>query len=284
MPVLQGARSATTSGNGDYIVPFLPPGEYLVEYALAGFQKRTEKVRAATGQAAIRVDVSMKLAALTEVVEVTARAGGSFDQAAAVSTTDTLSRLRGNFTGETAASGPVAATNLNYPEYAQASWNLPLGDLSSDQRHKLRAWVDWRLPAPAVLGRVNLGVLHQYNPGSPYGALGAVDTRSFRTVAGYSGVPSSFGYWFTARDAFHTDENHRTDIALNWSRKLGVRQTEIFFRGTVQNAANNQAIVTVGTGIADRTTTSRLRRFDPFTTTPVEGVDWEKAATFGRPK
>ncbi len=195
----------------------------------------------------------------------------------------TLSRLRGNFTGETAASGPVTATNLYYPEYFESSWNLPIGDLSSDQRHKLRAWVDWRLPTPGILGRLNLGVLHQYNSGSPYGAVGSVDTRTFQSVAGYSGVPSSFAYWFTSRDAFHTDANHRTDLALNWSRKLGLRDTEIFFRGTVQNAANNQAVVLVGTGIADRTTTTRLRRFNPFTTAPVEGVDWEKAATFGRP-
>ena len=96
-------------------------------------------------------------------------------------------------------------------------------------------------------------------------------------------MPTAFTYWFTPRDAFHTDANHRTDLALNWSRKIGLRGSEIFFRGTVQNVANNQAVVTVGTGVADRTTTTRLRRFDPFVTTPVEGVDWEKAATFGQP-
>ena len=195
----------------------------------------------------------------------------------------TLSRLRGNFVGETAGSGPVTSGNLYYPEYFDASWSLPVGDLSSDQRHKLRAWVDWQLPTPSIVGSVNLGVLHQYNSGSPYGASGGVDTRFFRSVAGYSGVPTAFTYWFTARDAFHTDANHRTDLALNWSRKIGLRGSEIFFRGTVQNVANNQAVVVVGTGVADRTTTTRLRRFDPFVTTPVEGVDWEKAATFGRP-
>src|SRR5258708_36225838 len=29
--VLQGARTATTSANGDYIIPFLPSGEYAIK-------------------------------------------------------------------------------------------------------------------------------------------------------------------------------------------------------------------------------------------------------------
>src|SRR5205085_6457657 len=37
-PVLQGVRTAITSANGDYIVPFLPAGDYQVTFALQGFQ------------------------------------------------------------------------------------------------------------------------------------------------------------------------------------------------------------------------------------------------------
>jgi len=36
-PALQGTRTAVTSGNGDYIVPFLPTGDYEVTFELAGF-------------------------------------------------------------------------------------------------------------------------------------------------------------------------------------------------------------------------------------------------------
>ncbi len=36
-PVLQGVRTAVTSANGDYIVPFLPPGEYKVKLDHDGF-------------------------------------------------------------------------------------------------------------------------------------------------------------------------------------------------------------------------------------------------------
>src|SRR5205809_7989726 len=37
-PVLQGVRTAITSANGDYIVPFLPAGDYQVTFELQGFQ------------------------------------------------------------------------------------------------------------------------------------------------------------------------------------------------------------------------------------------------------
>ena len=49
----------------------------------------------------------------------------------------TLSRLWGNFDGENVASGPVSSSAFQYPEYTQASWNIPDGDLSSDQRHRV---------------------------------------------------------------------------------------------------------------------------------------------------
>jgi len=34
--------------------------------------------------------------------------------------------------------------------------------------------------------------------------------------------------------------------------------------------------------IQDPTTTAALAKFNPFTTKPVEGVNWRKAATFGK--
>jgi hypothetical protein len=36
-PVLQGTREAVTSPNGDFLIPFLPPGEYTLTVSLAGF-------------------------------------------------------------------------------------------------------------------------------------------------------------------------------------------------------------------------------------------------------
>jgi hypothetical protein len=41
----------------------------------------------------------------------------------------TLSRLRGNFVGENAASGPLTSSVSEYPEYKQMSWWSPKGEL-----------------------------------------------------------------------------------------------------------------------------------------------------------
>src|SRR5438093_12148320 len=51
-PVLQGVRSSTTSPNGDYIIPFLPAGDYDVTFELQGFKtvKRSVGVKMAETQ------------------------------------------------------------------------------------------------------------------------------------------------------------------------------------------------------------------------------------------
>ena len=45
-PALQGSRSAVSSANGDYVVPFLTPGDYAVTIELSGFNpvKRTVRI------------------------------------------------------------------------------------------------------------------------------------------------------------------------------------------------------------------------------------------------
>jgi len=51
-PALQGVRTAVTSANGEFLLPFLPPGEYTVTCELQGFaaQKRTIGVAMAETQ------------------------------------------------------------------------------------------------------------------------------------------------------------------------------------------------------------------------------------------
>lgn len=70
---LQGVRSAVTSANGDYIVPFLPAGEHALTFELQGFATTQKTVSL---KLADRLPVNVKLAVggLTEVVSVTAGA------------------------------------------------------------------------------------------------------------------------------------------------------------------------------------------------------------------
>ena len=46
----------------------------------------------------------------------------------------------GDIVGETSGSGPVRGGSHVYPEYFQRSWNNPAGDLSQDQRHRVRVY------------------------------------------------------------------------------------------------------------------------------------------------
>ena len=204
----------------------------------------------------------------------------------------TFGHLKGNIEGENGGSGPTQSGLLAYPEYFSRSWQVPEGDLSIDIRHKVRAWATYDVPVPAVVGTTTLGLLQFFNTGAPYGSAGTIDTRPFVANPGYVNPPASETYWFQPRDTYRLAKLWRTDLALNWSRRLGLKSSEIFFRGTVLNVFNRLEITnftyggadgTCGTGGCINTTiqTNRqvtsLPRFNPFTQTPVEGVNWRKA-------
>ncbi len=213
----------------------------------------------------------------------------------------TLGDLKGNVEGENGGSGPIREQIVRYPEYFLPAWNYTDGNLNADVRHKARAWATWDTPIPAAIGTLNVGLLQYFTTGAPYGAQGTVDTRPFVTNPGYASPPATVNYYFTPRDAFRMDKLWRTDLALNYAHKLGVKKSELFVRGTVVNLFNRQGLTNFyggvnsdldlgcGTGGCISTTVltnannSGVAAFNPFTTTPVEGVNWRKAATFGQP-
>lgn len=84
-PNLQGARTALTTGNGDYILPLLPPGAYTVSFELQGFRTLQQTTSVAVGQT-VPLSVSMLVAAASETVTVTGQIE-RFAQTAPVTTT-----------------------------------------------------------------------------------------------------------------------------------------------------------------------------------------------------
>src|SRR6478736_5740545 len=60
-PALQGTRTSVTSDNGDYIIPFLPPGEYKVTFARAAFTT-LEKTKTLTVAETAILDSQLSLA------------------------------------------------------------------------------------------------------------------------------------------------------------------------------------------------------------------------------
>src|SRR6266699_4906264 len=67
---LQGVRTATTSENGDYIVPFLPAGDYEVTFELAGFKTVTRQISVKMAET-LPLNVALAVAAVAESVTVT---------------------------------------------------------------------------------------------------------------------------------------------------------------------------------------------------------------------
>src|SRR5262249_13222314 len=71
-PNLQGSRTAISSANGDYIFPSLPAGQYTVTFELSGFAT-IKAVKDVAPSQTLTVDVTMKPAAVSEEVTVSAR-------------------------------------------------------------------------------------------------------------------------------------------------------------------------------------------------------------------
>jgi hypothetical protein len=92
---LQGTRSAVTTANGDFIIPFLPPGEYTVAIELEGFQtqKKTVGVAMADTQP---LRIALAIATVQETVTVQGTSNTEVLATATVAATykkDTLERL-----------------------------------------------------------------------------------------------------------------------------------------------------------------------------------------------
>lgn len=202
----------------------------------------------------------------------------------------TLSKLHGNINGENINSGPITSDILSYPEYFDRKWSFPDGDLSADQRHRARIWANVDLPWDGKYGRVSLGVVEVLQSGTPYGAVGSVRTGALVPDKGYETPPATVNYFFTSRDAFHTDSEYRTDLAVNYAWKIpSARKAEFYAQAQLLNLFNQfQVFNTAGGEINTTVLTSvddprRFKSFNPFTETPVRGVNWDTGDKFGQP-
>jgi hypothetical protein len=218
----------------------------------------------------------------------------------------TWSELKGNEVGEGAGTATIRNVPLRtfYPEYLNYAARRPSGFLGQDQTHRARVWVGYDLPTP--VGNFNLSLLQRFDSGTTYSALGAIDA-SGRSIP-YPGVPANPGYifnqignthdyFFSDRGAFRTEDEHNTDLSLNYDVDLW--RVTLFARAQVLNALDGDAVVGPNTTVLTRRTggaASGLIAFNPFTTSPIEcpqgaaasvcsgmGAHWQKGSQFGRP-
>jgi outer membrane receptor protein involved in Fe transport len=191
----------------------------------------------------------------------------------------TLSKADGNFEGENQGSGPVTSTLESYPEYKDARWVAPKGDLLIDQRHKLSLFAIWQA-FRTDRQRLAISVRQLFNSGFAYSAIGPVGTRAFVTNPGYASPPSSVNYFFSDRGAFTTDDISSTALGFNYSLYFGA--LEVFGQFDITNVFNEDGAINVNQTVLTSRNDSTLQAFNPFTTTPVEGVHWRKGPNFGQ--
>jgi outer membrane receptor protein involved in Fe transport len=208
----------------------------------------------------------------------------------------TLSSLRGNIEGETAGSGPVTTGGwtFTYPEYQGFDQNSPVGYLAGDQRHKLRAWVGMDFPmGPA--GTLNVSLLERYDSGAPYSAIATI-TRAADPAAGdmtgkYVSPPQTVSYYLSDRGELRWDDVTRTDFSLNY--RVPMFGAELFAEAEVFNLFDQQAQIGGDTTIITSRQSAaacqnsagvavRCAAWNPFTTTPVEGVNFAYGPNFGK--
>ncbi|MGA7614594.1 MAG: TonB-dependent receptor [Thermoanaerobaculia bacterium] len=198
----------------------------------------------------------------------------------------TWSKLRGNLEGETSGSGPVAGTGSDYyPEYTAFARNNPIGYLAEDQRHKARVWVTYDLPTPA--GDFNFSALERYDSGTPYSAVGGINDASIIGDYGYNTPPSNINYYFSDRGAFRWDNVTATDLSVNYT--FPIRTVQLFLQGELLNAfdenaqiAGDTTVLTARNSNCHQADGSRCAAFNPFTDTPVLGVNYQYGSNFGK--
>ncbi len=218
---------------------------------------------------------------------VTAAANYRFSGRVVLGGNYTLSYSKGNNDGENVGSGPIMSSINTFPEYDQESWNWPTGWMMNDQRHKARIYGTYLIPVNPTLGQFTLGFVERANSGTPYDIAFSVNSTPYVTNPGYLAPPSSVTYYIGGRGALRTDSMFSTDLSLVWSRRLHGR-VEVFFRGLLYNLFNSQHVLAVDNTVNSNAspgsyTAASLPAFNPFTTTPVAGVNYRYASTFGLP-
>jgi len=214
----------------------------------------------------------------------------------------TWAKIRGNVVGETSGSGPVPNTGPTYyPELLAYPNRNPVGFLPDDQRHKLRAWVSY--DQPTRVGSFNFSVLERFDSGTPYSAIGTINPINSSgwacpsciggaqgpALPAYLTFPNSgYNYYFSERGALRWDDLSATDVAVNWN--LPVSRVGLFVQAELRNALDNHAqilgnttVLTARTSACRQTTGgARCAAFNPFTATPVEGVNYQLGTNFGK--
>ncbi len=93
-PALQGSRTAVTNVNGDYTVPNLPPGDYVISFVMSGFQPVTRNIKVSSSQSVpLNAKLSISSVAAEATVVAQSEAVSQTSQAATTYSADVMQKL-----------------------------------------------------------------------------------------------------------------------------------------------------------------------------------------------
>lgn len=122
---LQGNRTAVTSEHGDFLIPFLPPGDYTVLFELEGFQPQKQTIGVAMAET-IPLKVMLAIAKVTETVTVTGTASTEVLKTATVAETYKASSIERLPVGRTLTDAVLLAPGAanNGPTQSDGTRNI----------------------------------------------------------------------------------------------------------------------------------------------------------------
>ena len=93
-PALQGTRTAVSNVNGDFVLPNLPPGDYVVSFIMSGFQSATRSLKVSAGQQSpVNVKLSIAAVAAEAMVVAQSETVSQTSQAATTYSTELTNKL-----------------------------------------------------------------------------------------------------------------------------------------------------------------------------------------------
>jgi hypothetical protein len=194
-----------------------------------------------------------------------ARLGGSY----------TFSRLSGQGVDALAPGDWAIASSLGPGERLRP--DAADVDLPGDVRHRYRFWAEADvLIDEKGLGVVSVNLLQSLETGRPYGAIGLVGAP---TDAPGQATRPVIPYAFAAPDAFRVETAMRTDLGINYWRRLpGTVYGRLFVQLHVLNLFGDDRLLSPSQTAVVRTAFTdpdRFESFDPTTETPVQGRHWD---------
>jgi hypothetical protein len=209
----------------------------------------------------------------------------------------TYSTLRGNDEGENMNG---ATTNVDpsifYPEFFAYQRVAPIGYLSGDERHRLRAWTGYEFPLSRAAMAVTL--LQSYDSGLPYSIAAPINLTRYTGAPvnpGYNSIPNG-NYYFSGRGELRTDNIMSTDVALRATIRMA--SVQWFAQADVLNLFNRAGLADptkLSTTVTTAATSATFQPFNPAAQTPVEcprgaaapvctamGANYQLATNFGQ--